>query len=107
VRGRGRSRELAVIALYRAQDLVAYRLPQGPADVIALGGDLKRPLLVQVKSTAGGPFEHFAPRDRRDLLVEARRARADALLCWWPPGVGVPVFFAPEQWPKPRTKAIA
>jgi hypothetical protein len=99
---RGRDRELDVVELYRESGCAAYRLAHGVADVVALGGELDRPLLVQVKSTAGGPYERFLPRDRRALIDEGVLARADVQLCWWPPGVDVPIAIDPVDWPALR-----
>jgi Holliday junction resolvase len=105
MKGRGRSRELRVVELLRDAGHVTYRLAHGCADVIALGGGLERPLLVQVKSTAGGPYERFEPQTRRTLALEAARADADAVLCWWPPGRGVPIWIDSTDWP--RLRAVA
>lgn len=55
----------------------------GAADVIAVKpGEV---LLVQVKSTKGGPYAHFGPADRRVLLDAAERVGARAVLAHWPP----------------------
>lgn len=103
----GRDRELDVVELFVSQGHVSYRLAHGHADVIALGGELDHPLLVQVKATAGGPFERFTPRERRELSNEATRAHAEAALCWWPTRRSEPVFYAEHEWPAPRPKALA
>lgn len=82
---RGIARERAVRDWFRARDWVAFRAPAslGCADVVALR-DGARPRLVEVKSTAQGPYEHFGPADRQRIAETARRAGADAWLCWWP-----------------------
>lgn len=80
---RGRGRELETMRHYRALGYVAYRLAWGCADVLALKAG-EPPLLVQVKSTAGGAFERFGPRERLVMLCEAQQAGARAVLVWWP-----------------------
>ena len=55
----------------------------GCADLVALK-DGERPLLVQVKATAAGPFNGFGPVDRAELLSVAKAAGAVPLLAWWP-----------------------
>lgn len=86
---------------YRADGWVAYRLPQPSAgDVLALRAGAA-PKLIQVKSTAGGPFERFGPVDRAALLAEANQAGAHALLAWWPPG-GKLRLIGPSEWPATR-----
>jgi hypothetical protein len=41
--------------------------------------------LIEVKSTAGGPYERFGPKDRVSLKAEADRGGARPWLAWWPP----------------------
>lgn len=72
----------------------------GDADLVALK-DGRRPMLVEVKATAAGPFHSFGPKDRADLLFAANVAGADAMLCWWAPR-RKPVWLPPEQWPVTR-----
>lgn len=69
----------------------------GDADLVALRAG-SRPMLVEVKSTAGGPYERFGPADRAALLFAARLAGADAVLVWWPPR-GQIRFIPSSEWP--------
>lgn len=55
----------------------------GCADLIAIRSG-QRPRLIEVKSTAGGPYEKFGPKERAELLDAAAEADAVPLLCWWP-----------------------
>jgi hypothetical protein len=103
MRGRGRARELAVRDEVRRSGWVCHRLHEGPADLVAFKAG-ERPMLIQVKSTAGGPFEHFRPADRDDLMHEAIMAGADAVLAFWPPR-GRLTWYASDQWPRPRVAA--
>jgi len=102
--GRGRQRELAVAELLADAGFVTYRLAHGHADVIALRHD-HQPMLIQVKSTAGGPYERFGPHDRALLLEEARDAGAAAVLAWWPPRRSVPEWIDSTDWPGLRAAA--
>lgn len=81
---RGRTREHQVVDYYRQRGWAAYRIAHGPADAVALQSG-RRPQLIQVKSTARGPYDHFPPEDRRALLEAAAHAGADPVLAWWPP----------------------
>jgi hypothetical protein len=54
--------------------------------------------LVEVKSTAAGPYAHFPPADRERLRAAAALAGAEAWLCWWPPR-GKPRWIAEAEWP--------
>lgn len=96
---RGITRERQVRRLLEAEDWWVARAAGslGDADLVALKAG-KRPLMVEVKSTAAGPFSHFGPKDRHDLLFAASIAGADAVLCWWPPR-GKPTWIEPSAWP--------
>lgn len=96
---RGSHRERQVRRILEAQDYWVCRAAGslGDADLVALRAD-KRPLLVEVKSTAGGPYERFSPADRAALLFAAELAGADAVLCWWPKN-GKPKWLEPAEWP--------
>ena len=96
--GRGRQRELAVAVLLRDAGFIAYRLAHGHADVLALRHD-HQPMLIQVKSTVGGPYTHFGPADRAALIEEAQQAGAAAVLAWWPPRQKVPKWIDSADWP--------
>lgn len=97
---RGIQRERAVRDHLAKQDWLAFRAPAslGCADVIALR-DGSRPRLIEVKSTAQGPYEHFGPAARVRLSLAARLAGADALLAWWPPR-GVLRWIPEGEWPR-------
>jgi Holliday junction resolvase len=101
---RGRQRELDVVVLLTENDFVAYRLAHGCADVVALRHDLQ-PQLIQVKSTAGGPYERFGPHERAALMLEAEQAGAAAVLAWWPPRQAVPRWIDSADWPALRMAA--
>jgi Holliday junction resolvase len=102
---RGHDRERKVKALLEADDWVVTRAAGslGDADLIALK-DNHRPRMIEVKSTAGGPYERFGPKDRADLLFAARLAGAQALLYWWPPRGKLRVIW-PDEWPEARRAA--
>ncbi len=55
-------------------------------------------MIIEVKSTAAGPFHSFGPKDRADLLFAAEVAGADPWLVWWPPRRD-PVWIASHNWP--------
>lgn len=69
----------------------------GEVDVIALK-DGERTRFEELKSTSGGPYEHFGPKDRADLSAIARAAGADAYLVWWPPRAK-PRVIPESEWP--------
>lgn len=54
--------------------------------------------LIEVKSTAGGPYERFSPADRVALVQRAREAGAAAWLAWWPKN-GKLTWIAESEWP--------
>ncbi len=96
---RGIQRERDVRRKLADEDWLAFRAPAslGCADVIALRAG-SRPRLVEVKSTAQGPYEHFGPADRERLRLAAKMAGADAFLAWWPPR-GKLVWIPAAEWP--------
>jgi hypothetical protein len=71
---------------------------QGPVDVIAMR-PAHAPRVIQVKSTASGPFHSFGPVKRQELITEARKANAEAWLAWWPPGRGGCRWIPEDEWP--------
>lgn len=99
---RGHDRERAVRKLLTGEGWLAFRAPAslGVADVIALKAG-ERSRLVEVKSTAQGPYEHFGPADRAELADAARVAGADALLAYWPPR-GKLTWIPESSWPARR-----
>jgi Holliday junction resolvase len=98
---RGHNRERMVKAFLQDQDWFVVRTAGsfGDADLVALKAG-HRPRLVEVKSTAGGPYERFGPTERDTLRLAAQMAGADALLAWWPPR-GTLRWIPAEEWPQP------
>lgn len=96
---RGTRREHQVRDVLREDDWVVYRgaASLGCADLVALKVH-RLPRLVQVKSCASGPYDHFRPAERAALKQEAEWAGAEALLAWWPPR-GKLRWIAVEEWP--------
>lgn len=116
---RGLQRERDLVRLLREEGWWALRSPasKGSVDVVAIRRSLSADLRVQcyapvtvrfieVKSTAAGPYSHFGPTEREELLAEAEWAGARAELCWWPPREK-PVFIPSSSWPGVRLKDAA
>lgn len=80
----------------------------GDADLVALKGRpiLHRPLLIEVKSSAQGPYEHFGPAARQRLLEAANLAGATAVLAYWPPHGELRFIYA-NEWPDSQQKVAA
>lgn len=106
-RRRGTERERAVRLHLANDDWLAFRAPAslGCADVVALK-DGKKPLLIEVKSTAQGPYEGFGPADRERLRAAAHMAGADAVLAWWPKN-GTLRMIPSNEWPDNRKDVAA
>lgn len=98
---RGTQRDRKVRDLLAADDwfAVCARGSHGCADVLAIK-EGKRPRVIQVKSTAQGPYERFGPKDRAELSFAAKLGGAQAWLAWWPPRVRQPVWISESDWPK-------
>lgn len=69
----------------------------GDADLIALKAG-ETPQMIEVKSTAAGPYHSFGPKDRAELLAAAERAGAEPMLVWWPPRKPAE-WIEDESWP--------
>jgi Holliday junction resolvase len=104
---RGHNRERQVRDHLQSEDWWVCRAAGslGDADLVALKVG-RMPLLIEVKSTAGGPYERFGPKDRADLLFAAKVAGAKAVLVWWPPRGGMEWLW-PASWPGVRTGVAA
>jgi Holliday junction resolvase len=102
---RGHNRERAVKLLLEQDDWVVIRTAGslGVADLVALKAG-KQPRLIEVKSTAGGPYERFSPKDRADLIFAAFMAGAAAELAWWPPR-GKLRWIPSNEWPLAKVAA--
>jgi Holliday junction resolvase len=106
-RSRGSKRERQVRDWLLERDWVVIHTRPGTnfCDVVALKLG-KRPMFVEVKSTAGGPWEHFRAQDRLDLIAVAALAGADAYLAWWPPR-GQLRWFHSSEWPNRHLEVVA
>ena len=82
-RGIDRDGRFAVYSQVRTGSLSGAPASLGCADVIALRLG-SRPRLIEVKSTAQGPYETLVPLPELGSVAAARLAGADALLAWWP-----------------------
>lgn len=101
---RGHARERAVKLLLQNDDWIVVRAAGSLGfDLVALKAG-HTPRIVEVKSTAGGPYERFSPADRAKLLMAAEMAGAVALLAWWPPR-GKLRWIPAEEWPVLRVAA--
>jgi Holliday junction resolvase len=85
----------------------------GDADLVAckpaLGSNLvpwpiAQVQIIEVKSTARGPFAGFPPGDRIAISLAAVKAGATAWLAWWPPR-GELRWIAEPEWPAVRAAA--
>ncbi len=96
---RGHQRERQVRDWLTERDWIVVRAAGslGCIDLVALKTG-ETPRLIEVKSTAGGPYERFGPADRAELSVNAEWAGATAWLAWWPPR-GVLRWIPETEWP--------
>lgn len=103
---RGHQRERQVRALLEQQDYWVCRAAGslGDADLVALKPGLR--WLIEVKSTAAGPFHSFGPADRERLRFAADLAGATPMLAWWPPR-GKLHWLTASEWPRAAVKEAA
>jgi hypothetical protein len=110
---RGNSRENRVLELLSEDGWFGLcgRASRGPADILAVRSKVPnvlgqqeptrgaaRIIVVQVKSTAGGPWERFGPMDRYVLADVAQRIGGEAWVAWWPPH-GSLRWIHSSEWP--------
>lgn len=102
---RGHDRERRVRDWLLERDWVVVRAAGslGEIDLVALKAG-ETPRLVEVKSTAGGPYERFGPAERADLQQRAQWAGAAAWLAWWPPR-GQLRWIPSHEWPVLKARA--
>jgi Holliday junction resolvase len=109
---RGHDRERAVRNLLEEDGWLVVRAAGslGTCDLVAVptragarhpaNGDAGEALLlVEVKSTAGGAYEHFPPARRRELAELADQVFGEAWLAWWPARRSLQ-WYSSDQWPK-------
>lgn len=104
---RGSARERQVADQLREQGYFVVRSAGShtAADLLAV-----RPhdcLLVQVKTDKAGPFAHFGPAARLELIEQARVAGGKPLLVHWPPDRGGPRWYWSHEWPACPEQALA
>lgn len=97
---RGHDRERAVKRILQDDDWLVVRAAGSLGfDLIACRAGVIR--VIEVKSTAGGPYERFSPADRAKLLLAAELAGGRAELAWWPPR-GKLRWIPADEWPRLR-----
>lgn len=99
---RGHDRERRIRQLLEQDGWIVVRAAGslGPVDLVALRTG-RAPKLIEVKSNAQTPFEHFGPSDREQMRTLARQAGATAVLAWWPPRRELRWIQA-DDWPASR-----
>ena len=95
---RGAAREREVQKRYEKRGYMVVRgAGSKGGDLIA--GKIGYPtLLIEVKTTAAGPWTGFGPAARKQMLDAAERAGWTPLLIWWPPH-RKPRYIPKEGWP--------
>ncbi len=106
---RGIARERQVRKLMESQGYWTARAAGslGDADIIAVKarpGGGSSVVLVEVKTDVRGPFAHFSPAHRDELISAAVRSGARPVLCWWP-ARKQPQWIEVRDWPATREAA--
>lgn len=112
-RQRGFARERAIKEQLEADQWFVIRAAGslGLADLVALRrfaakvDGATEAWFIEVKSTAGGPYERFGPAARQALIDAANKAGGLAWLVWWPPR-RPQVWIPASEWPTPRTNGV-
>lgn len=106
----GHQRERQFVHLLREQGWWAQRAPASLGiDVIAASRSIEHEgcselRFYEVKATSAGPFHSFGPEERRALLLQAQKAGATPLLCWWP-ARAKPKVYSASEWPQRKEAA--
>jgi Holliday junction resolvase len=104
-RGIDRERKLRVVLASYGYWTMRAAGSLGVCDIIAMRAG-EPPMFLEVKSTAGGPYERFGPVKRKALADAAQQAGAVPWLVWWPKG-SKPVWIAADAWPRQLGKVAA
>jgi Holliday junction resolvase len=92
-RGANRERQLAKQLEDEGWSVTRSAGSRSPHDLVAIrpaklfGGTVTgvcETYFIQVKSDDRGPYAHFGPAGRRELIGAATKAGAKAWLVWWP-----------------------
>jgi len=99
---RGRAREREVKKKLEAQGYFVIKAggSLGEADLIALKAG-ERGMMIEVKSTAAGPFHSFGPSKREALISASEKAGLEPYLVYWPPR-GELKYIGWTHWPQSK-----
>ena len=97
---RGHDRERQVKHWLQDNDWIVIRAAGsfGAGDLVA-GKHGWPTRIIEVKSTAGGPYERFGPYQRAELQAIAELAGWHPYLAWWPPR-GQLHWIPAHEWPR-------
>lgn len=97
---KGNGRELRSAAILENQGYVvgSRRHTAGPGDLMAVKPGA-RSRLIEVKATAGGPYEHFRRADRKALRDYAHAHGMAPELAYWAPRARTHRIIPAEEWP--------
>lgn len=97
-RGAARERQWAERLTQEGWSVTRSAGSHGAADIVGCkAGEI---VYDQVKTDRAGPFAHFGPAARRELLGDATKAGAQARLVYWPPNGKGPQVLLPDRWPQ-------
>lgn len=103
---KGNGKELRSAELFATEGYVvgSRRHIAGPGDLLVVRA---RPrlrytdaLLVEVKCTAAGPFDHFGPADRLAMAEYCEEHWLTPALAWWAPKAKAHKLIFFEDWPR-------
>ena len=97
---RGRTAEIRLMAELAGSGWLcgSRRHLAGPGDVLAVRSD-RMPMLIEVKTTAKGPWERFGPKDRNRLRSASAAVGAEPVVAWKPPRARAWKYIRLHEWP--------